>query len=80
MRPMRRRCSSQGTRIACLAWRGGSPAPKKTLKKLPRTLWTVLAKINSSRGDAAFGSWVYRITANAALEKLRARKGKAGER
>ncbi len=42
-------------------------------------LWTVLSKINSFRGDAAFGSWVYRITANAALGKLRARKGKAGE-
>ena len=35
------------------------------------TLWTVSRKIDSFRGEAAFGSWVYRITANTAYEKLR---------
>src|SRR5215470_7875615 len=29
-------------------------------------LWTVTRKIDTFRGEAAFGSWVYRITANAA--------------
>jgi RNA polymerase sigma-70 factor (ECF subfamily) len=35
------------------------------------TLWTVSRKIDSFRGEAAFGSWVYRITANNAYAKLR---------
>jgi len=35
------------------------------------TLWTVSRKIDTFRGKAAFGSWVYRITANTAYEKLR---------
>jgi RNA polymerase sigma-70 factor, ECF subfamily len=35
------------------------------------TLWTVSRKIDGCRGEAAFGSWVYRIAANAAYKKLR---------
>src|SRR2546430_9869002 len=31
------------------------------------------------KGDAAFGSWLFRITANAAYQKLRARKGRQHE-
>jgi RNA polymerase sigma-70 factor (ECF subfamily) len=42
-------------------------------------LWTVVRKIHSFKGDSAFGSWVYRITANAAYMKLRARKAKGRE-
>src|SRR5882724_1028393 len=34
-------------------------------------LWTASRKIDTFRGTAAFGSWVYRITANAAYQKLR---------
>ena len=34
-------------------------------------LWNVIQKIDSFRGDAAFGSWLYRIVANAAFQKLR---------
>jgi RNA polymerase sigma-70 factor, ECF subfamily len=37
-------------------------------------LWTASRKIDTFRGAAAFGSWVYRITANAAYEKLRGRR------
>lgn len=33
--------------------------------------WAVTSKIDSFRGEAAFGSWLYRITANAAYQKLR---------
>ena len=33
--------------------------------------WSVMRKIDSFRGDAAFGSWLYRIVANAAFAKLR---------
>ena len=35
--------------------------------------WSVTRKIDSFRGEAAFGSWVYRIVANAAYQKLRRR-------
>jgi len=42
-------------------------------------LWTVSRKIETFRGAAAFGSWVYRITANTAYEKLRRRRSKRDE-
>jgi RNA polymerase sigma-70 factor (ECF subfamily) len=37
-------------------------------------LWSVSRKIDMFRGTAAFGSWVYRITANAAYQKRRGRR------
>jgi RNA polymerase sigma-70 factor (ECF subfamily) len=33
--------------------------------------WSVIRRIDTFRGDAAFGSWVYRIVANAAFQKMR---------
>jgi RNA polymerase sigma-70 factor (ECF subfamily) len=33
--------------------------------------WSVIQKIDTFRGDAALGSWIYRITANAANRKRR---------
>jgi len=36
-------------------------------------LWAASRKIDTFRGTAAFGSWVYRITANAAYQKRRDR-------
>jgi len=33
--------------------------------------WSVVRKIDTFRGDSAFGSWLYRIVANAAYQKLR---------
>jgi RNA polymerase sigma-70 factor, ECF subfamily len=42
-------------------------------------LWTAARKISTFKGEAAFGSWLYRIAANAAYQKLRARKAKAHE-
>ena len=42
-------------------------------------LWTAARKIHMFKGDAAFGSWLYRITANAAYQKLRSRKGRQNE-
>jgi RNA polymerase sigma-70 factor, ECF subfamily len=42
-------------------------------------LWTTARKISTFKGEAAFGSWLYRIAANAAYQKLRARKAKAPE-
>jgi RNA polymerase sigma-70 factor, ECF subfamily len=37
-------------------------------------LLTVVRKIDSFRGDAALGSWLYRIVANAAYQKIRGRR------
>jgi RNA polymerase sigma-70 factor (ECF subfamily) len=42
-------------------------------------LWTVSRKIDTFRGEAALGSWVYRITANAAYEKLRRGRSRRSE-
>jgi RNA polymerase sigma-70 factor (ECF subfamily) len=42
-------------------------------------LWTVARKVNMFKGESAFGSWIYRITANAAYQKLRTRRQKAAE-
>lgn len=36
---------------------------------------TVLDKSRSFRGDSAFSSWLYRVTANAAVSRIRKRKG-----
>jgi len=42
-------------------------------------LWTAARKIGTFKGQSAFGSWLYRIAANAAYMKLRARKSKGRE-
>lgn len=39
-------------------------------------LWTAARKIHTFKGESAFGSWLYRITANAAYQKLRSRQGR----
>jgi RNA polymerase sigma-70 factor, ECF subfamily len=43
------------------------------------TLWAVTRKIDTFRGAAAFSSWVHRITANAAYQKLRGRRRQRNE-
>lgn len=42
-------------------------------------LWTAARKIDMFKGESAFGSWLYRITANAAYQKLRGRHGQKNE-
>ncbi len=42
-------------------------------------LWTVIRKIDMFRGESAFGSWFYRIVANAAYQKLRGRQSRRHE-
>ncbi|HEU4370616.1 MAG TPA: sigma-70 family RNA polymerase sigma factor [Methylomirabilota bacterium] len=42
-------------------------------------LWTAARKIHLFKGESAFGSWIYRITANAAYQKLRTRRQKSSE-
>ena len=42
--------------------------------------WSVIRKIDTFRGESAFGSWVYRIVSNAAYAKVRRRRQTIGER
>jgi RNA polymerase sigma-70 factor, ECF subfamily len=42
-------------------------------------LWTAARKVHTFKGESAFGSWLYRIAANAAYQKLRSRRTKAAE-
>jgi RNA polymerase sigma-70 factor, ECF subfamily len=42
-------------------------------------LWAVSRKIDTFREAASFGSWLYRITANGAYQKLRERRSKRNE-
>jgi RNA polymerase sigma-70 factor (ECF subfamily) len=42
-------------------------------------LWTASRKIDTFQGAAAFGSWLYRITANTAYQKLRTRRSARNE-
>ena len=39
-------------------------------------LWTAARKISMFKGESAFGSWLYRITANTAYQKLRSRQSR----
>ena len=41
--------------------------------------WSVIRKIDTFRGDSAFGSWVYRIVANSAYQRLRTRRSRSGD-
>src|SRR5215468_10632688 len=42
-------------------------------------LWSVIRKIETFRGDSAFGSWLYRVVANAAYQRLRKRRGRSAD-
>jgi RNA polymerase sigma-70 factor (ECF subfamily) len=42
-------------------------------------LWAATRKIDTFQGTAAFGSWIYRITANAACQKRRRRRVERAE-
>jgi RNA polymerase sigma-70 factor (ECF subfamily) len=37
-------------------------------------LWSIVSKIGAFKGEAALESWIYRITANAAYQRLRRRR------
>src|SRR5262249_30391434 len=38
--------------------------------------WAVVRKIDSFRGESTFGTWLFRIVANAAYQKLRSRQSR----
>jgi len=41
--------------------------------------WSVIRKIDTFRGDSAFGSWLYRIVTNAAYQKVRGRSNRRAD-
>ena len=62
-----------GSRVYRLAVRiTGSAADAEEV--VQDALWTVVRKIESFRGESAFGSWLYRVVANAAYQKLRGQR------
>lgn len=70
--------SAYGDRVYRLAIRiTGNPADAEEV--VQDSLWAASRKIDTFRGTAAFGSWMYRITANTAYQKLRARRSKRSE-
>ena len=50
--------------------------PRDAEEVVQDAFWTVVRKIDTFRGESAFGSWFYRIVANAAYQKLRDRPGR----
>jgi RNA polymerase sigma-70 factor (ECF subfamily) len=64
-----------GPRIYRLALRiAGRPEDAQEVAQ--DTLWAIVRKIDTFKGESALGSWIYRITANTAYQKLRSRRGK----
>jgi len=45
--------------------------PQDAEEAVQDAFWNVIRKIDTFRGDAALGSWIYRITANAAYRRRR---------
>src|SRR5439155_1315638 len=78
-RPVRWSGSWSGTRTGSTAWPCESPARERTLRKWSRTRSGPSVGRSTPKGESAFGSWLYRIAANAAYMKLRARRGKGRE-
>lgn len=64
-----------GERVYRLAFRiTGNPEDAEEVAQ--DALWTAARKIGTFKGASAFGSWLYRITANTAYQKLRSRRGR----
>ena len=70
--------TAYGDRVYRLALRiTGNPSDAEEV--VQDAFWAATRKIDTFRGDAAFGSWLYRITANAAYQKLRRPKSQQNE-
>jgi RNA polymerase sigma-70 factor, ECF subfamily len=67
----RRRPSWAPTGIASTAWPFGSRNASDAEEVAQDALRAASRKVDTFRATSAFGSWVYRITANAAYQKLR---------
>jgi RNA polymerase sigma-70 factor (ECF subfamily) len=65
-----------GTRLYNLAYRMlGQAADAEDL--LQETFLQVFRRIDTFKGDAAFGTWVYRMAMNLCLDRLRSKAGKS---
>jgi len=70
--------TTYGDRVYRLALRiTGNPSDAEEV--VQDAFWAVTRKIDTFRGDAAFGSWLYRITANMAYQKLRRPRSQRNE-
>jgi len=70
--------AAYGNRVYRLAFRitgNGSDAEEV----VQDALWSASRKIDTFLGTAAFGPWIYRITANAACQKRRKRRVERAE-
>ena len=54
-------------------------SPQDAEEVVQDAFWAVVRKIDTFRGESAFGSWFYRIVANTAYQKLRHRPGRRSE-
>lgn len=61
------RFGSRAFRLAMGITRNGADAEEV----VQDAFWSVIRKVDTFRGEAAFGSWLYRIVANAAFQKMR---------
>src|SRR2546428_9507132 len=70
--------TTYGDRAYRLAIRitGDRPDAEETVED---AFWSVVRKIDTFRGDSSLGSWIYRIVANAAYQKLRGRAHRRDE-
>jgi len=70
--------AAYGNRVYRLALRitGNSSDAEEAVQD---ALWAATRKIDTFLGTAAFGSWIYRITANAACQKRRKRRVERAE-
>jgi RNA polymerase sigma-70 factor (ECF subfamily) len=69
------RYGERAYRLAC-GITGNGPDAEEVVQD---AFWTVVRRIETFRGDSAFGSWLYRFVANVAYQKLRGRRGAGRE-
>lgn len=69
------RYADRAYRLAVGITRNGADAEEA----VSDALWSVVRRIDSFRGDSAFGSWIYRIVANAAYQKVRRQKRRSDD-
>jgi RNA polymerase sigma-70 factor, ECF subfamily len=53
--------------------------PRDAEEVVQDAFWSAIRQIDLFRGESAFGSWFYRIVANAAYQKLRGQSGRRAE-
>src|SRR3989475_8310024 len=70
--------AAYGDRACRLATRitGNAPDAEEAVQD---AFLSVIRKIDTFRGDSAFGSWLYRIVANAAYQRCRRRRGRGAD-